>query len=101
MSTTTNRAALLTATIKDAFGELPADVLLELRIAIDTFGQLEALFDSIKADLDKSGGKYSRAFRLASVGAYLASDTSNSIDCEHEKFRDNLTSHGIDCGGEQ
>lgn len=93
--------ARLLATLKDAFGEHPADVLLEMRVAVETLGQLEALFASIKGELEKTEHRRSFATKLASLGADLADDRANMIDCAHEKYRDCLLSHGIDCGGAQ
>lgn len=99
MSAPKTNAADLLATLKDAFGEHPDDVLMELRIASDTLDQLEALFAAIKAALASQGRQQTHAYQLSTLGIDVAVDRSNLIDCAHEKYRDRLLSHGIDCGG--
>ncbi|MBS1185277.1 MAG: hypothetical protein H6R09_878 [Proteobacteria bacterium] len=87
----------LLATLKDAFGEYPDDVLLQMRIAVDTFDQLDALFPSIKAALECADRPRDQAIRLASVGAYLASDVADLVGYARDIYRDCLLSNGIEC----
>ena len=93
--------ARLRAAIEYAFCAHLDDVLLQMKIAANTFDQLEALFASINGALEKTEHRHSFAAKLASLGADMADDRASMIDCALEKYRDCLLSHGIDCGGAQ
>lgn len=83
-----------TEVCRSAFGNHPEDVISVIRTGSELAFELEALFKAIKADLESNPPRLNAA-RLCDVGAYLASDIGNYIDCEREAMVENLEKAGI------
>jgi len=77
-----------------AFGEHPEDVISVLDSASETLYQLKEIFETISRESSDTH----RLKRLADVGAHIADDIGNFVDCQHEKYRDNLRMNGIIAG---
>ncbi len=73
-------------TVADApvleMGNQTEDVLLALKHAVETLGQLGELF----AAINEKSGEHSAIAKLANLGQYVADDISNYIDCIHGDF---------------
>lgn len=82
--------------LKAVFGNHPADVLSPMRNGVDVLGWLEVLFTVIKKET-VDGCNILRIYKLAEMGAYVASDTSNSLDCMREDYQDKLEAAGVIC----
>lgn len=66
------------------------DALDSLRGCRETTQQLEALFNSLK----KGAQGYSDTARLAALGAFVAMDHANGIDCLIEDWQKELDASG-------
>lgn len=79
------------------FGCHPDDVLMQIRIGVDTLDQAAALFGVIEDQLEPDGKHTIQ--KLCAIGRYLCEDISNLMDCCHEKFAEQLNAAQAREGG--
>lgn len=63
---------------ESVFGDSPKNVIFPMKVGADAMDWLEAIFRAIEALHDQGGGTV-MIKRLASLGAYVASDMAESI----------------------
>ncbi|TMQ74383.1 hypothetical protein [Candidatus Accumulibacter phosphatis] len=84
----------LVTAIKEAFGQLPKDVLGPAKMAAEGFGWLNEILVSIRREAE--GENFApRIVKLAAAGAYLASDLENYCGSESESMLRKLQEVGI------
>ena len=84
------------ATISQAFGKVPDDVLISVRAGVEVLGWLDSICRCIEEETRKDEPRILHIRELAGAGKYLAADYGNCIDCEHEQMVDSLTAAGIE-----
>lgn len=73
--------------VKEVFGRGPDEVLLPVKIAEEVLDWLEILFETIKQlAAERDVGNRRQIEKFSALGAYLASDCSNTIGCEKERM---------------
>ena len=88
------KAEDMIASIKEAFGEHPEDVLASVKTAAEGFGWLNEILISIKREVE-GGNASPRIVKLAAAGAYLAADLENYFGTQHESMLHKLQEVGI------
>jgi hypothetical protein len=93
---TGNVANAAAETIDMAFGEVAEDVIGTIKAGHERLYELATLLQTIK-QLNESPSPHTnrQISHLASLGWQVAADAANYIDCEREKYHDNLVAAGV------